>query len=338
MKLRLCLIAATLLLGSVVCFGQAPGIPGHIVRCPSPCIAGTVFVKNNDDVTILKWVTDNETLESVAYFQTEDGQIGVLPSYQVARGPARDAVEIGTYMVLSLLAACGGIWWFWRLHKKDQKPAAAAVALILFCGISGFSQTADGFQPQKLHLPHTTAAPLGFARGMTKEQIVALVGKDNVAATDPNDMGGVVMYLRTAPKPYSAFSDYIVEISPTQGLLNVEAIGKPIDTSEDGSELRSEYIRVKDQLQLTYADPATDEDSLKPGSLYQEQHYFMLGMVKKDRQLLAYWGQPVNGSIETIFLKANAKDLTTGFITLTYSFVGWHEYYEQLKSKEGSVL
>jgi hypothetical protein len=225
----------------------------------------------------------------------------------------------------------------------NPKTFALVTVIALLCGINGLSQTPDGFDPPKLNFSHRSPSggPFGFVRGMTKEQIIEKVGKENVTKIEQDALGGCTMLLQTAPKPYSAFSGYAVDVSATEGLLNVMAIGGDIDTSEDGTELKRDYRSVQDQLQSTYGFPTTEDDSVKTGSLWQEPRDFMIGMIKKDRHLKTVWGsigQPANSSVQLIVLSANAKNTSTGYITLSYSFVGWIEYYDKLKANEGSAL
>ena len=67
----------------------------------------------------------------------------------------------------------------------------------------------------------TPSGPFGFEYGMTREQIIKLIGKQAVKETK-----GDTMDVTTAPKPHPAFERYILIVSPDKGLLAVSALGK----------------------------------------------------------------------------------------------------------------
>lgn len=109
-------------------------------------------------------------------------------------------------------------------------------------GLTAFGQSnpLENTQPPKLTIDRAAlSGPFGFRSGMSREQIVQAVGKENVAAIDSDALGGVTMFVSTAPKPHAAFTDYVLDVSPERGLLRIEAFSRSIDTSEDGSELSS---------------------------------------------------------------------------------------------------
>src|ERR1700675_3671928 len=80
------------------------------------------------------------------------------------------------------------------------------------------------------------AGPFGFDYGMTKNQVIALVGADKILKED-----GPLLRVAAAPKPDENFEAYLLIISPDQGLLKIIATGKTLDTSEFGTELRVYY-------------------------------------------------------------------------------------------------
>jgi len=64
------------------------------------------------------------------------------------------------------------------------------------------------------------AEPFGFHKGMTKDQITSVVGTQNI-----KEQKGDLLVATSAPKPNPIFEQYLLTVSPTQGLLKVMAIG-----------------------------------------------------------------------------------------------------------------
>ena len=73
------------------------------------------------------------------------------------------------------------------------------------------------------------AGPFGFEYGMTKTQVIKLVGKDAVKA----DLGDM-LELKTAPKPHGLFELYHIIFSPERGLIKIFASSRTISTSQYG--------------------------------------------------------------------------------------------------------
>src|SRR5580658_10556612 len=68
-----------------------------------------------------------------------------------------------------------------------------------------------------------THEPFGFRYGMTKAEAIRLVGQ---AAVDVKSSHDDMLVLSTAPKPYEAFENYDLIISPSNGVLKIVAVGK----------------------------------------------------------------------------------------------------------------
>jgi hypothetical protein len=181
--------------------------------------------------------------------------------------------------------------------------------------------------------------PFGFRAGMTRDQILNLVGKGAVVAADTKDDA---LALNTAPKPHSAFEEYVLTIAPQGGLVRVTAVGKNISTSVYGAELHSQFVDIRDAIAATYGTPKT-YDYLKSGSIWNEQRDFMMGLLKKERALSAYWTgdhppHDTGAGVSSIGIDGIALSTGVGFIRLVYEFVGWTQYNESVTSKEKSVF
>ena len=94
------------------------------------------------------------------------------------------------------------------------------------------------------------AGPFGFEYGMTKQQVIALVGQDAVKKTTAD-----ALEVTTAPKPHPAFESYILIISPARGLLKIVAIGNTIRTNPFGSEVQQGFATLQSLVVNNYGSP-----------------------------------------------------------------------------------
>ncbi len=190
--------------------------------------------------------------------------------------------------------------------------------------------------------PFAIAGPFGLTRGTTKAQVIQLVGKSAVVEDTPDALGGTDLVISTAPKPYEEFEKYLLIISKSDGLLKVVAIGKDIDTSADGEQLRDHYTEVLNALSSTYSTPTNSYDNLKEGSIWSDPQDFMMGLLRQDRTLTSFWfaskDVPIKDDITAIKLSVGASSNSVGYITLGYEFLGFDAYADQLSAKAGSVL
>lgn len=95
--------------------------------------------------------------------------------------------------------------------------------------------------------------PFGFAAGMTKGQVVALVGDATLEqGSAPN-----FYHLSTAPKPHPLFDQYSLLISPQLGLVRIVAMSRPMPTDGWGGVVKEQFGKIRDQVAMTYGRPKT---------------------------------------------------------------------------------
>jgi len=179
----------------------------------------------------------------------------------------------------------------------------------------------------------SAAGPFGFERGMTKEQIIALVG--NYAVKQTNDDA---LLLTRAPKPHPDFDQYMVTISPERGLLKISAIGITIQTNRYGTVLKAAFDEVRTAVASTYGPPSKDFNFLRSGSIWNEPEDWMMGLVKEERVLASYWDKELPNHIVGIVLEANTLSTEKGYLVLRYEFAGFSEYAGAKKAKAGKVF
>jgi hypothetical protein len=225
------------------------------------------------------------------------------------------------------------------LFEGDQPPGTTATPKV------NEPVTADSLPPaeetappaaQTASAPSTrpAATPFGFATGMTKQQVIAKLGKAAVM-TD----SGVAVTFNTAPNPHPDFEVYACSFSPEKGLLKVVAISRDIRTSDDGSELQSKFHSVRDALADKYGKPEKDFDFCKANDVECRSEYYMMELKEQNRYLSSYW-QAASGklplNIHTIAVEANALGINKGYISVGYEFAGWEEFADELKHKRDS--
>jgi hypothetical protein len=178
-----------------------------------------------------------------------------------------------------------------------------------------------------------SAGSFGFEAGMSKDQVLRLVGQSAVKEVD-----GDRLVLTTAPTPHASFEYYVLWVSPERGLVKVGALGKNIKTSRYGDEITSAFTEIQNSITKGYGTPKT-WDYLKAGSTWNEPQDWMTGLEKKERVLASYWKFTTSPNhIDNIMLEAMAQSLEEGYLMLTYEFDGFDKYHAGKKTEAGKVF
>jgi hypothetical protein len=180
--------------------------------------------------------------------------------------------------------------------------------------------------------------PFGFVAGMSREQIVKLVGagavvKPPTAITDPT-----LMFLNSAPTPNRNFETYSLVISPTQGLVKLGAIGTTLTTSDTGAELKTAFHTVVDAISQKYGSPKVFDSCSGSDVECENSQFWMMSLRNKNRQLGAFWvlTEPING-VTTLMVEANYETMNSGYIDVHYEFVGFHQYSAARQAKQDAA-
>lgn len=182
--------------------------------------------------------------------------------------------------------------------------------------------------------PISIPSPFGFRYGSSKADVIRQLGASAVVKNTGNEV-----VFNTAPSPHAEFERYIAFFSPQKGLLKVVAFSQDIKTSDDGSDLKSAFDRFRSGLENKYG-PSKLLDNCKGGQAECEPQFYMMELMKKNRQLFALWPNTTAPSPQEtgIVIEGNAIRLDRGFITITYEFPGWDDFVEQQDSKKNSVF
>jgi hypothetical protein len=178
------------------------------------------------------------------------------------------------------------------------------------------------------------AGPFGFNYGMTKDQIIAIVGKDAVI----KDQGFVLRVIK-APESDNKFEAYTLLISPDKGLVKIIAAGQTIDTSQYGTEVQVGFNTIRDSLIPYLGAPTKDYDFVQPGSQLQSPSDWTEALQKKERVLASTWdltqrksksNSLKNDHITAVILEAMGLRKGEAWVQLSYEFEGFEEFYKSV--------
>lgn len=144
----------------------------------------------------------------------------------------------------------------------------------------------------------------------------------------------------SVPQPHPDFARFQLFATPEHGLCKIIAISRSFDTSSFGDELKGKFKDLAAALASKYGEKK-EYDYLKSGSLWTEPQYWMMGLLKKDRTLAAFWTsekKPMPDSITTISLEARAMSDTRGAIVLTYDFTNIDSCLKAVTNDRDSAL
>ena len=172
--------------------------------------------------------------------------------------------------------------------------------------------------------------PFGFEKGMTREQIIALVGQKNINTATSK---GEILSVKTAPKPNPAFAAYMLMISPKEGLVRVAAVGPAMQASDDGSQLKTSYDAVLQGLTHDFGQPSTKTDECNgPGILCKRNDNWMLTLYGNQRKVASTWLPTVptqamrQAGVHVITLQVNASSVNSGYISCDFELEGYEQY------------
>jgi hypothetical protein len=174
------------------------------------------------------------------------------------------------------------------------------------------------------------ASQFGLKMGMSLNQI------DKNAKKVGNGL-----YYVSVPKPHSAFSKYVIRICPKKGLYYIKAIGKDISTNGSGYAIQTAFEDMEEKLTKAYGKHQKI-DFLSSGSLWDESHYWMMGLLKQDRYLLAHWnkkeGSRLKDNLSSVILGVSALSQEKGYISIDYTYSNSVECEKELAAMEDDAL
>lgn len=170
------------------------------------------------------------------------------------------------------------------------------------------------------------AGPFGFQKGMTKEQVINMLGRDMIREVLPDAGGGSIIIFNTAPAPAKEFTSYSVVIGKDDGVLKVIAATSPITSEAAAPDLYKKYVDLKASLAKDYGTPsATNEPEPVDGITKELQD--------RSQILSSYWtaneSASFNGDVTSVMLKAVAISPDSAILVESYELTGFKDYLKQ---------
>jgi len=200
-------------------------------------------------------------------------------------------------------------------HACDAGLASACAELKLYSRGQEVPQARKPDATQKPLIPQGHSAEwmdaFGFRQGMTKAQVVAIVGSKSIT-----DEGPDTLMLRTAPKPLPIFWSYVVAISRSTGLAQVVAASYPLSTADQQDQLKAGFDEIRAALESKFG-PAQVDDSANSGH-------------REERVLTARWLH-----LDGVKIGLTAQgDSKLGTMILQYEFPNFADWKREHKEKQ----
>lgn len=211
--------------------------------------------------------------------------------------------------------------------------AMAMLPLLLGCNAKS-TTTQSSAVPQKTPAPTPIPkavlvydGPFGLKMGMTIEEL------EKIGAVKTEDES--IYSVSKVPVPNPSFDGYGVKATKETGLCKILAFTPSTNTNSFGDGIKSVHEDLKESLTKKYGKPEKEFNFVKTGSIWREREDFMMGLLKGDRYLSAYWESSdsttqsktsviLPNNIQSISLKGVATSSDKGYIALNYEFKNFH--------------
>jgi len=211
-----------------------------------------------------------------------------------------------------------------------MKITITTLLLLLFVPNHLFAQASSG--PIILQSAQASTNPLpepfGLKSGLTKAQVIALVGKESV-----REDKGDSLTLSNVPSPHPDFELYAVGISSSTGVARILAVSKTIDTNVYGDNLKEKYRELVKGLESKYGPATKSFDFLQSKSIWNEGNDWMMALLKEERDLMTFWQLPGGTSIH---LEAKALSTSQGYVTVEYQFPNFDVFARERNDKKNA--
>ncbi|MEX6158873.1 hypothetical protein JI723_13845 [Providencia manganoxydans] len=181
------------------------------------------------------------------------------------------------------------------------------------------------------------SGPLGLKMGLTKQNIEDMTGEK----LDPIEDSPNLYIIKNTPKRNPSFDTFGLVVSPTVGLCQIRAIGKPSKNNSYGVPIRDEFDSLNESLVSLYGKN-NKIDKLLPGSIWKQPQEWMTALALKERILASEWAKPSEEmkkvNLSSIILQARGEGRTEGYLFLQYSFDNEKECFNEIENMNKSSL
>jgi len=156
------------------------------------------------------------------------------------------------------------------------------------------------------------------------------------------DDGNYWYTTKDLPKGNSKLTEYDLLITPKSGLCKIVGYTDTIYSNSFGNQLISEFEFFENALTKKYGSNEK-YDFAQRDSIWNNTQYWMMGLLKKERYLQAFWNKesgsnlPQN-NIKNITVKATATRSDEGYISLGYEFLNIKECMSEYRESSTDNL
>ncbi len=181
------------------------------------------------------------------------------------------------------------------------------------------------------------SGPFGLSMGMKLEDLRMQAEQELVKLSNIDcDQYEIVPISK-----HSSFDSYNVNISEKYGLYRIVAIGKIINTSVHGHEVKNEFKNLVDGFSKGYGK-CNLSDFLSYGSIWNEPQDWMNGLLHRERFLAADWSVEHQSNMKNDLTSINiftfALDQSSAQLIVNYYFSNSKDAESEKKDLEDSIL
>lgn len=186
-----------------------------------------------------------------------------------------------------------------------------------------------------LHAQQSPEGPFGLQMGMSLDEL-----RKVTTVTPRADYPGVYL-ADSLPRGHPEFVQYLLVLNDSLGLCRIAALGKTYDDNDFGTQIQRRFSAIADAVTSRYGK-AKRYDFLKAGSIWKADRYWMMGLLKKERYLSAYWsrehGSSLPPEIASVALEANATSPSQSYLTLNYEFSNFDSCQAAMQAKQNAAF
>lgn len=198
------------------------------------------------------------------------------------------------------------------------------------------SSTAASIIPQSQVKAKTYEGPFGLASSIPIEELEQMGFKKISGRPD-------AFFFGTPPKPLQDAEEYAVVATPVAGSCRIIAhIDVPV-VNGSGDQLKAKTDQIAEMMALKYGKYSDKVDYIKQGAYRDNPEFWMLGL-KEESIYYAYdWtaqktSKPLPAELENIEVAADAIRISSGYVTIKYTFKNFDACHKEIEAKKSNNL